>query len=291
MAEEAQSGGSAGIGVFRNLFRRACQCWFALWLVVCMFWCYVGCYVGYHLLPGSTPTKQMRACYVCHYTFKYLLLFPVPWIQVSTPPEEEILRLLDRQRVFLLMNHTSYLDSIIFVGHFPPKVLRRYRTLMKASLFQLPLLGFISQCVGHFPVYFLTPRPEEFGVDKVKQTEVMLQVNSYIENGGCLSMFPEGMVGKVPGELLPFRRGTFTLAHKTDMPVVSLAMNGNYHAWPRKSVIGGFPSMVTMKLSEVVESNHGLTPDELLEKSSKIMQDDLNSLFSRKEVALGKKDL
>lgn len=53
---------------------------------------------------------------------------------------DEILRLMHRNRVFLLMNHTSFFDSVLFVGITPATIIGRYRTLMKHNLFDVSII-------------------------------------------------------------------------------------------------------------------------------------------------------
>lgn len=65
------------------------------------------------------------------------MLGSCPWIRVSGPPAEDVVRLLDRDRVCVLMNHTSFGDSIMFVATTPSSIIWRYRTLMKQTLFDV----------------------------------------------------------------------------------------------------------------------------------------------------------
>lgn len=69
--------------------------------------------------------------------FLIFLIYSSPWIRVSPPSAEDFDRLLDRERVCLLMNHTSFFDSVIFVGITPPHIIWRYRTLMANKLFNV----------------------------------------------------------------------------------------------------------------------------------------------------------
>ena len=40
----------------------------------------------------------------------------------------------------MLMNHTSFFDSVLFVGITPPHIVWRYRTLMANKLFKVSVL-------------------------------------------------------------------------------------------------------------------------------------------------------
>lgn len=70
---------------------------------------------------------------ICHYVFKWLMK-TCPWIRISTPPKDDMVRLMDRDKVLLLLNHTSFFDTILLVGTLPPRAIGRYRTLMKHKL-------------------------------------------------------------------------------------------------------------------------------------------------------------
>jgi 1-acyl-sn-glycerol-3-phosphate acyltransferase len=89
-------------------------------------------------------------------------------MKVESPPLSDWQSLLGREKVFLAMNHSSYMDSILFVAACPTSVVWRYRTLMKAGLFDVPLLGAISRAIGHFPVHFISKDENEFRVEKVR---------------------------------------------------------------------------------------------------------------------------
>ncbi|CAM9802659.1 unnamed protein product, partial [Discosporangium mesarthrocarpum] len=253
------------------VIRSFCRAWFSVLILVCFTFCWTGCAL-ITVVPGGRRTKEERAIVLCHYMFRYLLLGPIPWIRVDLPDEEEVIRLLDREKVFLLLNHSSFLDSIAFVAFFPPRVLRRYRTLMKASLFKVPLLGFVSRVVGHFPVYFRSTKDEVFTVEKGKQAEVMKKVEALVDSGGCLSIFPEACVNPNPAVLCPFRRGTFALAKKMSMTVVGLTSVGASASWPKNDLVGGLPTRISYAITEVVGADHGLSAEALRERSQEVMQ-------------------
>ena len=116
---------------------RAGQAGFAAATLLALSVCFALCAAGRALLRSDRRRSQRWACAVCHWCFRALILAPCPWIRVRSPPDATWRELLGREKVFLLMNHTSFLDAIIFVAMCPPDVLWRYRTLMKASLFKV----------------------------------------------------------------------------------------------------------------------------------------------------------
>ncbi|CAM9501676.1 unnamed protein product, partial [Phaeothamnion confervicola] len=260
----------------QRIVETACQAWFALCILVCMSTCWLFCNVSH--LWGSEADRRRRSSAVCHACFRWLLLKPCPWVRIRGPTPQQWEALLDHPKVLLVMNHTSFIDSIVFVASCPPAVLKRYRTLMKASLFRLPLLGGISRCVGHFPVYFVTEQKDEFRVDKAAQAEVSGRVRPFLAGGGSLSLFPEGRTNGDPAALLPLRRGAFALAAEYGMDVVSLVSWGNHVAWPLSRAVGGLPADIALSLAPVATAAEGLDAAALMERTAAVMQMDIDRL-------------
>jgi 1-acyl-sn-glycerol-3-phosphate acyltransferase len=102
--------------------------------------------------------------------------------------------------LLMLANHTSMLDVIVFAAAFPWSTYNRYcRTLAKATLAKVPLVGKMIFLAGHFPVHFAKGDEgdenisESFRVDKERQKLVMAQIQSFIAaKEGYLTVFPEG---------------------------------------------------------------------------------------------------
>ena len=106
--------------------------------------------------------------------------------------------------VFLLGNHTSFLDTILTVTCLPSSVIARLRTYQNAALLKKPLLSSICWGCHHFPVYFKSAEDGKFTLDREKFAVVDKRVNSHLKTGGMLAFFPEGQINEKPRELLPF---------------------------------------------------------------------------------------
>ena len=87
-------------------------------------------------LVRDTATAQKWCYFVNHYLF-HMLLKACPWIRVSPPPAEDMKRLMGRGKVCLLMNHTSFFDTVLFVGTIPASIIWRYKALMKSGMFKV----------------------------------------------------------------------------------------------------------------------------------------------------------
>lgn len=128
--------------VLQEALNLACQTWFGVCMAGGLVVDWAGCLAITTLLP--TREAQKRCCQFCHFMFKWFMIDSCPWIRVSPPPAEGVSRLMDRDRVCLLMNHTSFGDSVMFVGNMPSSVIWRYRTLMKKSLFDVSGAEYLS---------------------------------------------------------------------------------------------------------------------------------------------------
>lgn len=139
--------------------------WFGCWALVGLILNWTGCVIIYAVCD-TIESKQKYCCMVCHWAFRWFFIKPCPWIRVSAPPYEEMVRLMDRDKVFLMMNHTSFWDSVLFVGTTPPNIIWRYRTLMKYKLFDVS----IDYCIA--AVYELF-----FSSSKVKRNPAGLLIS------------------------------------------------------------------------------------------------------------------
>ena len=85
-----------------------------------------------------------------------------------------------RGPVIAISNHISYADPLIF-AHFLFSNGRAVRFLAKASLFKVPVLGFILRTAGQVPVD-----------REIKGSEAMPHALAFIKAGHCVGIYPEG---------------------------------------------------------------------------------------------------
>lgn len=128
---------------------------------------------------------------------------------------------LDTSRQYIFMaNHQSNIDIPVLVqslSHF------QLRWVAKKELLFIPLFGWAMWAAKHIVV------------DRSSRSEAMTtlrKARERIEGGICVVLFPEGTRG-VDGKLLPFKRGGFVLAAKTQTPVVPVTINGSGAILPR----------------------------------------------------------
>jgi hypothetical protein len=93
---------------------------------------------------------------------------------------------LSGKPAFLMMNHCSFLDALLFSSICPFAHIGSTKTFMKASLYKMPIFGYLAKQCGHFPVYFKTEEFGNFSLDKDRMGPVMEKATSLINNGGWI---------------------------------------------------------------------------------------------------------
>lgn len=124
--------------------------------------------------------------------------------------------------VLIVSNHVTYVDPValgkylIWSGRWP-------RYLGKASLWRVPIVGFLARHCHQIPV--------QRGTDRAKDALVHARVA--LEQGECVAIFPEGGRTRDPG-FLPMRgrTGAARLALATGVPVLPTAHWGTHEIMP-----------------------------------------------------------
>ncbi len=106
----------------------------------------------------------------------------------------------------IVCNHLSYLDPLLLMALFP-----RHKTIVKSSLFSIPIFGQMLVCSGYMP--------SDAGG---KHTDILVRqmdsMNAFLAAGGNLFIFPEGTRSR-SGRLGNFNKGAFKIAKKQRAPI------------------------------------------------------------------------
>lgn len=144
-----------------------------------------------------------------------------------------LLKLLYRPQ-FLGTENIQKEGAIIFAGNhihaFDPIMVmsstrREVHYLAKSDLFK-GVHGWLFRRIGLIPVYRSRKNPV-----------AVMEAERILKNGGIIGIFPEGTRNRTKDELLPFRKGTATIAQRTDCKVVPFAIKGEYKLFKRKITI------------------------------------------------------
>lgn len=154
--------------------------------------------------------------------------------------EIEGLERIPQGRSFILAsNHQGIFDIPVLQGLLPVQ----YRWVAKQSLFKIPVIGWTMGFAGYVSINRENPKAAFKSIIKAAEK---------IKAGTSVLIFPEGTRCK-EDHLLPFKRGVFMLATRSEVPVVPVSISGtrdimlSHSIWIR-------PQRVTVHIGEPVET-------------------------------------
>ena len=126
---------------------------------------------------------------------------------------------LDAPYIFV-SNHASMSDIAAMLATFP-----HTRIMFKKELSYVPIWGWALRWGRHIMV------------DRARAGEAMKSIEraaDAIRSGGSVILFAEGTRSR-DGKLQPFKRGAFSLATKSGVPIVPVTINGSFRVLPKDS--------------------------------------------------------
>ncbi|XP_054806208.1 1-acyl-sn-glycerol-3-phosphate acyltransferase BAT2, chloroplastic-like [Prosopis cineraria] len=117
-------------------------------------------------------------------------------------------------------NHQSFLDiyTLLTLG-------RSFKFISKTSIFLYPIIGWAMFLLGMIPLKRM---------DRQSQLDCLKRCMDLIKKGASVFFFPEGTRSK-DGKLGPFKKGAFSVAAKTNVPVVPITVIGTGQIMPAGS--------------------------------------------------------
>ncbi len=123
----------------------------------------------------------------------------------------------------LMCNHQSALDIYALMAGLPLS----FKWIAKRQLFRIPLFGWAIRKAGYISIDRENPREALKAIEEAARK---------IREGMNIIIFPEG-TRSADGELLPFKKGGFTLALRAMVPVVPVGIYGSSALQPKGSSI------------------------------------------------------
>jgi 1-acyl-sn-glycerol-3-phosphate acyltransferase len=160
---------------------------------------------------------------------------------------------LDGKGPYIFMsNHQGYYDIFALLGHLPVQ----FKWLAKKELFSIPFFGWTMAAVGYISI-------DRGGTRNT--VEAMNEAARKIRDGMSVVIFPEG--SRSPdGSIQPFKKGGFTLAIKSKVPIVPIAINGSRDIMP-KDKLTAISGEVRIRMDHPIETeNYSLKDRESLMK-------------------------
>ena len=130
---------------------------------------------------------------------------------------------LDRETPYIYMsNHQGSYDIFALLSCLPVQ----FRWIAKKELFAIPILGWAMGAANYISI-------DRSG--RRKALESIERAASKIKGGVSVVIFPEGTRSR-DGSIQPFKRGGFTLALKSGVPIIPITINGSRDVMPRDSM-------------------------------------------------------
>jgi len=117
----------------------------------------------------------------------------------------------------LAANHQSYLDPVLVAV----RLRRPVSFLAKSELFENPLLNWLIRSLHAFPI-----RQNHGDMGALRETIRRL------EEGHILNLYPEG-TRSLDGNVAPLQKGIALILRKISVPVIPVAIDGSFQAWPK----------------------------------------------------------
>ena len=125
----------------------------------------------------------------------------------------------DKQYIFMC-NHESALDILLGVAAIPSNIV----FLAKKELFRIPVFGWAMRAAGMIEI--------DRQNSEIARKTVSEAVETLIHSPFSTLIYPEGTRSD-RGELLPFKKGGFILAIRTQLPVVPITILGSGGVLPK----------------------------------------------------------
>jgi 1-acyl-sn-glycerol-3-phosphate acyltransferase len=140
------------------------------------------------------------------------VLCALVFIRVKTDFE---VNLPKNQAFVFCPNHTSYLDIVLMYVVLPHNI----AFLGKSEILKWPIISLFFKRGVDIPV---------FRDSKTKASDCLIPAADELRKGRSLVIFPEGKIPDHVPDLAPFKRGAFSLAFDTGVPIVPITFYNNW---------------------------------------------------------------
>ena len=163
--------------------------------------------------------------------------------------EMEGLEHLHKEGPYVFMsNHQGSYDIFSLLGYLP----FQFKWLVKKELFLIPVLGWGMAAVGYISIDRAGTR---------ETVEAMNKAARKIREGMSVVIFPEG--SRSPdGSIQPFKKGGFTLAVKSKVPIVPIAIAGSREINPKDKMTVS-PGNIRIRIGQPIETEHCSMKDRM----------------------------
>jgi len=178
---------------------------------------------------------------------------------------EGIEHLKEKGPYIFMSNHQGSYDIFALLGHLP----FQFKWLAKKELFSIPFLGWTMAAAGYISIDREGTRETIKAMNKAAQK---------IREGMSVVIFPEGSRSS-DGSIQPFKKGGFTLAIKSKVPIVPIAITGSRQIMP-KDRLTATSGKIRIRIDHPIETQHCSLKDRksLMEKVRETISKNFRSI-------------
>jgi 1-acyl-sn-glycerol-3-phosphate acyltransferase len=154
--------------------------------------------------------------------------------------------------VMIAANHTSAADIFAIMAGLPLDLC----WVARASLLRKPFMGRHLKRL-HIPL-------ARGSVGSAKS--FIREGKSKLDSGAAVVVFPEGTWREDPGPMLPFKKGSFLLAHTTERPIVPLAILGSQELLPPEKLVPK-KGTITLRIGPSIDPEQFTDLEQLAEET------------------------
>ncbi len=168
---------------------------------------------------------------------------------------------LDPHRSYVLIaNHASNFDIWVMLAALP----LRLRFVAKQELLRVPFFGTALALSDHIVIDRSNPE------DAVRRINERVAAQAQRGKPFCLLFFAEG-TRSPDGMILPFKKGGVTLALRSGLPVVPVAISGTRKLLPKNAILIRPGGKVKLVLAKPIETT-GMTLEDRDELNERVRQ-------------------
>jgi 1-acyl-sn-glycerol-3-phosphate acyltransferase len=198
------------------------------------------------IIITGVPVSFIRADYLHNYAKLWAKVgLMLAGVRLSTSGLEN---LEGHDTVIYMGNHQSNFDILSLFVCLPGQ----FRWIAKEELFRIPLFGYSMKRSGYIPLN---------RSDRRKALQSMKDAAARIAAGTSVVIFPEGTRSE-NGELLPFKKGSFSLAKQAGVPIAPFAITGSCDINP-KGKITLRPGQIHIRIFPTIAAD--ASTDDLME--------------------------
>ena len=143
----------------------------------------------------------------------------------------------------VMCNHQSALDIFSLIVALP----LQFKWIAKRELFFIPFLGWAMKRAGYISLDRKHPREGLKAMDDAAKK---------IRGGMNIIIFPEGTRSQ-DGNLLPFKKGGFSLALRAKVPIMPVGISGSSRLQPKGSFIPNQKGVIYIRVGKPIETAQG----------------------------------